>query len=149
LRLIRELLYSQPQGTGTRLAVALDHLNRTASRRTVVFLVSDFQDVNFERPLKIASQRHDLIPMVIDDPREFEIPNVGLIRLRDPETDRVIELDSASRRHREAYANFMRERAEERDRLFRRLRMSPIHFRTGDDFAKPLQRYFHSREVRR
>tara|TARA_R110002049_G_scaffold47902_1_gene138326 strand:+ start:5513 stop:6388 length:876 start_codon:yes stop_codon:yes gene_type:complete len=149
LRLIRELLYHESVGTGTRLSEALDHLNRTASRRSVVFVVSDFQDSDFQRSMKIARQRHDIIPMVIDDQREFEMPNVGLIRLRDPETDQVVELDTASRRHRIAYESFMRQRAASRDMLLRRMRMAPIHFRTGEDFVAPLQKYFHDREVRR
>ena len=149
LRLIRELLYCQPSGTGTRLSVALDHLNRTASRRSVVFIVSDFQDADFEQTLKITRRRHDVIPMVIDDRREFELPKVGLIHLRDPESGRTISLDTSSRRHREAYESFMQERSNSRDRLFRRLRMSPIHFRTGEDFVAPLQKYFHKRENQR
>jgi len=149
LRLIRELLYCQPVGSGTSLSAALDHLNRTAMRRTVVFLVSDFQDTDFERALKIARQRHDIVPMVIDDRRESELPNVGLIRLRDPESGQVVTVDTSSRRHRSAYQSYMRERSEARDQLFRRLRMAPIHFHTGGDFVVPLQRYFYQREAQR
>jgi uncharacterized protein (DUF58 family) len=149
LRLIREILYLQPVGSGTRLTAALDHLNRTASRRTVVFLVSDFQDDRYEKSLRIARRKHDVIPMVIEDERELELPNVGLLRLRDPESGKTLSVDTGNRRHRMAFRTFTRERSARRDQLFRRLGMSPIHFRTGQDFVVPLQRYFHQRETRR
>ena len=81
LRLIRELLYCEPIGRGTSVAAALEHLNRTASRRTVVFLVSDFLDSGYERALRVARRNHDIIPLVVSDRREHEMPNVGLIRI--------------------------------------------------------------------
>jgi uncharacterized protein (DUF58 family) len=149
LRLIRELLYCEPIGRGTNLTTAIEHLGRTSSRRSVVFLVSDFQDSGFERALRIARQRHDVIPLVVSDQREFEMPNVGLIRLRDAETGNVVELDTGSKRTRRQYEHLMRQRAEQRDTLFRRLRLDSIHLRTGEDFVEPLQRFFRQRELRR
>ncbi len=104
LRLIRELLYSQPVSRGTSMKTALDHLNRTATRRSVVFLLSDFQDHGFETTLKITRRQHDVIPCVITDGREFELPNVGLLRVRDPESNRVITMDTTSKRQRQAFA---------------------------------------------
>jgi uncharacterized protein (DUF58 family) len=149
LRIIRELLYCDPIGQGTSLRKALDHLNRTASRRTVVFLISDFQDRGYERALKIASNMHDIIPLVIADEREFKMPNVGLIRLRDAETGKMVVLDTFSRANRRAYENFARRQAEERDELFRSARLEPVHIFTGEDFVEPLRRFFHKREVHR
>jgi len=145
LRLIRELLYCKPIGTGTNLKKAIDHLNRTNKRRTVVFLVSDFQDANFEKPLKVASRKHDII---LNDPRESELPNVGLVRLRDAETGEVVMLDTASRKNRELFARLNQEQAAQRDTMFRRLKLEPIHIRTGQDPIEPLRRYFHKRESR-
>ncbi len=109
LRLIRELLYCQPIGRGTNVRAALEHLNRTASRRTVVFLISDFQDAGFEKTLRVTRRKHDVIPMVVTDPREDEMPNVGLLRLRDTETGKPFTIDTSSRRHRRAYRE-MRQR---------------------------------------
>lgn len=86
LRLIRELLFCEPVGNRTNLRRALEHLNRTSRRRTVVFLISDFQDSGFEATMKVACRKHDIIPVVISDPREGEMPNVGLVRLQDEET---------------------------------------------------------------
>ncbi|MCA9238372.1 MAG: DUF58 domain-containing protein [Planctomycetales bacterium] len=149
LRLIRELLYCQPMGAGTSLTKALEHLNRTMTRRTVVFVISDFQDTGYERSLKVARSKHDIIPVVVADERELTMPNVGLIRLRDAETGQVTMLDTFSRANRRAYEQHARSRMEERDALFRRLNLDPIHVYTGEDFVEPLQRFFHRRENRR
>ncbi|MCA9134231.1 MAG: DUF58 domain-containing protein [Planctomycetales bacterium] len=149
LRLIRELLYCQPIGSGTNLRGALEHLNRTAKRRTVVFLISDFQDSGYESALRVARRKHDLVPVVISDPREAQMPNVGLVRLQDAETGEVVLLDTASRKNREMFAELHRQQASERDHTFRRLRLDPLHLQTGDDLVEPLRRYFHQRENRR
>ncbi|UUO04388.1 DUF58 domain-containing protein [Blastopirellula sp. J2-11] len=148
LRLIRELLCCEPVGTGTNLRTVLEHLNRTAKRRTVVFLISDFQDGGYESALKAACRRHDIIPVVIADPREAQMPNVGLVRLHDAETGQVVVIDTASRKNRLLYAKLYVEQAESRDNLFRRLRLSPIHLQTGCDLVDPLRKYFHQRENR-
>ena len=149
LRIIRELLYCDPMGHGTNLQKALEHLNRTASRRTVVFLVSDFQDVGYERALRIASRKHDIIPIVVADQREFTMPNVGLVRLRDAETGNMVVLDTFSRANRRAYEEYARRQAEDRDALFRKLKLEPIHIYTGEDFVEPLRQFFHQREMHR
>lgn len=149
LRLIRELLHCQPQGRGTNVRAALDHLNHTASRRTVVFLISDFQDRGFDKTLRVTRRKHDVIPLVIDDPRESSLPNVGMICLRDAESGNLVTIDTASRRHRQAYAAMMRRRTEVRDEIFRRMRLQPIRLSTGEDYVEPLRRFFHRRELQR
>lgn len=149
LRLIRELLYCQPIGQGTSLRAALQHLNRTASRRSVVFLISDFQDNDYEKTLRVTRRKHDVIPMVISDRRETELPNVGLLNLRDPESGRMISIDTASARHRREFRERMHRKSQQRDELFRRLGLEPIRLRAGDDYVEPLQRFFHRREQRR
>lgn len=149
LRIIRELLYCEPMGQGTSIRKALEHLNRMASRRTVVFLISDFQDAGYERALKIARRKHDVIPIVVADEREFTMPAVGLVRLRDAETGKMIALDTFSRANRQTYEQLKRGQAEERDALFRWLQLDPILIYTGEDFVEPLQRFFHRREMHR
>ena len=149
LRLIRELLYCQPIGRGTSLRAAMEHLGRTASRRTVVFLISDFQDQGFENLLRVTRRKHDVIPIVISDAREANLPNVGLLRLRDAESGRTITIDTGSRRHRREYQTRMQQKADERTAMFRRLRLSPICVSTGEDYVEPLQRFFYRREMQR
>jgi uncharacterized protein (DUF58 family) len=149
LRLIRELLYCEPVGTGTCVRHAIEHLNRTSKRRSLVFLISDFQDAGFQSVLKVARRKHDIVPVVVHDPRESEIPNVGLIRLRDAETGQLAVLDTARRRNREAFHQASLRRAAARDAVFRRLQMEPVQLTTGEDLVEPLRRYFHARENRR
>lgn len=148
LRIIRDILYCQPVGAGTNLHNALDHLQRVAKRPAVVFFVSDFQDTGYERALKVASRRHDIIPVVISDPREQSLPNVGLVRLQDAETGTILTLDTSSRRNRQQYADLVRQQTAMRDRLFRKLGLSPLYLETGRDIVQPLHRYFHARESR-
>ncbi|MEZ6124532.1 MAG: DUF58 domain-containing protein [Planctomycetaceae bacterium] len=149
LRLIRELLYCQPVRRGTNLKAALEHLNRTVRRRAVVFVISDFLCGEFESVLKVACRRHDIIPVIVSDEREGQMPNVGLIRLQDAETGQTTVLDTSSRRVREQYAELRRQQSTERDAMFRRLKMDGLHLHTGRDLVEPLRKYFHRREARR
>ncbi len=148
LRIIRALLYCNPVGSGTSVRNAIEHLNRTCKRRSVVFLISDFFDQGFESVLKVAKRRHDIIPVVVSDPLEQKIPNVGLVRLRDSESGRIVSVDTSSRRNREKYQAIFRSKEEARARMFRKLQMEPLQLTTGTDIADRLRRYFHSREQR-
>ena len=149
LRIIRELLYHQPQGRGTDISEALSFLNRVTRRKAVCFLVSDFLASEYEPALRIARRRHDLIPIVVTDPREMTLPNVGLIALEDPETGEAALIDTTSRSLRERYANRMRAQRDERETMFRRMDTSTIDIRTDQSYVEPLVRFFHQRERRR
>jgi uncharacterized protein (DUF58 family) len=149
LRVIRELLYCEPIGRGTDIAATLDHINRTAKRRSVIFLISDFQDSDYQTPLRIARRKHDIIPIVVGDQRETEMPNVGIVELRDSETGEIVVFDTTSRHHRELYQKQASLEAENREQLFRKLKMDPIYINTGEDMVDPLRRFFHKREARR
>ena len=111
-----------------------------------MFLISDFQDIGFEATLKVARRKHDIIPVVISDPREREMPNVGLVRLQDEETGEVIMLDTASPGNRRLFTKLYQQQAAARDGMFRRQRLEPLHLETGRDLVDPLRRYFHQRE---
>lgn len=149
LRMIRELLYCQPLGKGTSIRGAIEHLNRVSHRRSLVFLISDFQDQAYEPALRIARRKHDIIPIVIQDRHETQLPNVGLIRLRDAETGVEVVVDTASRRNRRRFSQVQQQWADNRRALFRRLQLDSIELFTGDDPVEPLRRYFHQRELRR
>jgi uncharacterized protein (DUF58 family) len=149
LRVIRELLYHRPQGTGTDLAAAFDYLNRVTTRRSVVFLVSDFQAGGYETSLSIARRRHDVIPISITDRREIELPNVGLIELIDAETGQTVVVDTSHRKLRRDYTTTAGARQITRERLFRRMDIDEIPVLTGESFVEPIKRFFHKREMRR
>lgn len=148
LRIIRELLYCDPVGTGTNIRNAIEHLNRTGKRRSVVFLISDFFDQGFESVLKVAKRRHDIIPIVVSDPLEQRLPKVGLVRLRDSESGRTVSVDTSSRRNREKYQAIFLQKQNSRTQMFRKLQLEPLRLTTGTDIADPLRRYFHGREQR-
>jgi uncharacterized protein (DUF58 family) len=149
LRVIRELLYHQPQGTGTDLAAAFDYLNRVTTRRSVVFLVSDFQASGYETSMSIAKRRHDIIPICIADRWEAELPDVGLVELLDAETGQSVVVDTSSKRLRQEYRAAAQAAATQRDQLFRRMDIDSVRVSTGEPFDEPLRRFFRKREARR
>ena len=148
LRVIRELLFHEPAGRGTDLSAALEHLSRVARRRSVVFVVSDFQDRGYEAVLRVAKRRHDLIPVIITDPREREMPDVGLAELWDSETGELVVVDTSSGRFRDGYATEVKREAGLRRQMFQRLDIGTIELATGQPFVEPLREYFHRRRAR-
>jgi uncharacterized protein (DUF58 family) len=148
LRLIREILYFEPKGKGTLPAVALQYMNQVLHRRSVVFLISDFQAPSFSKELGVASRRHDLIAIPIIDPREEELPDVGLLTLEDAETGEQIEIDTSNRETRLGFLKAADEQAAERLRDFRRKRVDTISLKTDQDYIPALRAFFRTRERR-
>jgi len=148
LRMIREILFFEPKGRGTAPGDALDFLNSVVHRRSVVFLVSDFQAPDFSKQLAVTGRRHDLIAIPIVDPREEELPDVGLVTLEDAETGEQIEINTSDRRARLAYMSAVSDRAAARLRDFRRQRIDAISLRTNDDYVPALRTFFRTRERR-
>jgi uncharacterized protein (DUF58 family) len=148
LRVIRELLYFEPEGKGTNIQAALEYLNRVMKRKAVVFLVSDFIAGGYEQSLRIISRKHDLIPITITDPREMELPKVGLLELEDEETGEMIMLDTFDAKVREAYRNLALQQQTVRERLFRSMKMDHIDVRTSEPYVNALINFFRRRASR-
>ncbi|MEM7229262.1 MAG: DUF58 domain-containing protein [Planctomycetota bacterium] len=149
LRVLREVLSVDPEGQGTDISAALDHLNRIQTRRAVVFLISDLQDEGYERALRIARGRHDVIVIDVSDPREHALPAVGLVQFTDAESGRQVLVDTSSRRWRAAYQQEQSHRREQRTSILRRSRVDCIELSTGTSFVDPLVRFFRTRGARR
>jgi uncharacterized protein (DUF58 family) len=149
LRIIRELLYHEPQGRGTDISEALAFLNRVTRRKSVCFLVSDFLADDFEPAARIARRRHDLIPIAITDPREWELPKAGFVEVQDSETGEVMLVDTSSRRVRANYAAERKRAAERLTTVFRRMDTELIELRTDESYVEPLVRFFRKRERKR
>jgi uncharacterized protein (DUF58 family) len=149
LRVVRELLYHQPVSRGTDVSAALEYLSRVFSRRTVAFLISDFLAPDFVRPLRVVRHRHDLIPVVVRDERERELPPVGFVEFVDPETGERLSFNTRSRRDRRQYAALAARRDAELTSVFRRLRIDTIPVETGASFVEPLAAFFRKRGRRR
>jgi uncharacterized protein (DUF58 family) len=148
LRVIRELLAFQPVGRGTNITAALDHVNRILRSRSVLFLISDFQDSGYERSVRIAKRRHDVIVVDVIDRRERSLPRMGLVELADNETGRRIIVDTSSSRWRRSYEQLIERELEGRDRRLRQLKLDCIRVHTGESFVEPLVRFFRTREAR-
>lgn len=148
LRLIREMLYFEPQRRGTDLAGALDYVNRVQSRRAVVFLISDFFGADFSKPLNVASRKHDLIAMPVRDPGEEILPNIGLVTLEDAETGRQIEVNTSGRAAMNAFQALEDRRRAELEKLFRSRGVDVVPLRTDQDYLIPLRAFFEQRERR-
>ncbi len=149
LRIVRDLLAHQPTSRGTDIAGAIDEMNRIQKRRAVVFVVSDFLDEGWERPLAIARRRHDVIPVLIFDRRERELPAMGLVELTDEETGKSVIVDTSSRTVRENFRRQGELRALQFELAVRRLKMDPLMLETGIDYVEPITTYFRKREARR
>ncbi len=130
LRVIRELLYFQPEGNQTDISTALTYLRNVVSRRNVVFLVSDFMAKGYEKALKVAHHRHDIIAITITDPREMELPKLGFIQLEDAETGGEILIDTSNAELRRSFFGASSEEKRERDRLFRSINVDQVDITT-------------------
>ena len=148
LRLIREILFFAPKGRGTEPGDALDYLNRVLHRRSVVFLISDFQAPDFSKQLSVTGRRHDLIAIPIVDPREEELPDVGRVTLEDAETGEQVEINTSDRRTRLGYQSAVEQRTADRLRDFRRKRIDAISLKTNQDYVPALRTFFKTRERR-
>jgi uncharacterized protein (DUF58 family) len=148
LRVIREVLSLTPAGRGTDIPAALEHLARVTKRRCVVFLVSDFLDPTCRQALKIAAKRHDLIAVVLNDPREATLPAVGLVELEEAETGARYVVDTGDARVRDAFAKQAAAARAERDRMLRSCDVDAIAVDTDKPYTQALLRFFRMRERR-
>ena len=148
LRVVRELLYSEPEGTGTDIPMALDYLANVVRRHAVVFLVSDFQTGGYERALAVANRRYDLIAVDVSDPREQELPRVGMVELEDAETGERISVDAGDRKFVERFAREVERRRAEKELGFKRLGVDRIAVSTDLPYVEPLERFFRMRARR-
>ena len=154
LRVVRDILYHEPQGVGTDTVKTLDAVNNLLHRRAVVFLISDFETsggdpevarAHLRRAVRQTNRRHDLIALHIEDPREKELPNVGIIALEDAETGEIIELNTARATVRKRFSELSLERAQRLKSDLRAEGVDIVQLRTDTPYIPPLQRFFKSR----
>jgi uncharacterized protein (DUF58 family) len=147
LRIVREVLFHQSVGTGTRIADALERASRTVRRRSLIFLISDFlQDTGYESALSIAARKHEVIPVVLIDPRAEDLPPIGIVETSDLETGARRIIDASDPKIRSAFASQVRARRETRQAIFRRVAVEGVELRMDADIVPPLLAYFRKRE---
>ena len=149
LRIIREVLAFQPTGKGTDIAGALEYFSAVIKKRSICFILSDFMSNEFDRPLKIASKKHDLVALRIHDTREDTLPNVGLVPMQDAETEKMLFVDTSSKRVRDNFAKNRAQATAKLRKLFPASGVDLIDITTGTDYVKPLINFFKTRGKRR
>lgn len=145
LRIISEILTFDPEHRGTSLAAALNHINHAISRRAVIFLISDFMDDEYERALKIAARKHDVIAVPVVDGAELELPNAGWITFEDSETGEVVELNTSDPRVRATFAKGAQERVANLRHMLRRAGLDTIEVQTDKPYLHSLTKFFETR----
>lgn len=146
LRLVRDILDFDPPARGTDLQGAIEFLARVLHRRSVIFLLSDFFDEGWERPLTALAVRHDVVALTLEDRRDRALPDVGLVEVVEPETGARRWLDTSSEKVRRAWADAAARRTASRRAAFQKAGIDAIPIDTLDDWVEPLRRFFEARE---
>jgi uncharacterized protein (DUF58 family) len=145
MRLVREVLAADETREGTDITVALRFLNNVQKRKAVVFLVSDFQDSGYEKELRVMARRHDVIACPISDPCEFELPNVGLVEMQDPESGELLLVDTGSAAVRKAFAERASQDNGQLMKFFKRNGIDSISLSTGRPYIDDVRALFRRR----
>lgn len=145
LRIIREVLSFEPEGKSTNLKGALEFMNNAIKKKSIAFLISDFIDEGYEKILRIVGRKHDLIGIVLEDKREKEIPNIGMIKLTDSENGNERWIDTGSRRVRAMILNERLENEKQRDSVFIKSGLDKIEVTTDANYIQPLVQFFRRR----
>jgi uncharacterized protein (DUF58 family) len=147
-RLIKEIFTYEPQQLTTHIDGALSYLNRVVKRHAIVFLISDCMDSGFESSFRLTAKKHDLTVIRICDPAEDELPNLGLMTLRDPETGQIALINTRSRALREKWHSDRTDRAAQLSALFKKAGVDTAEIRTDGSVVEPLTRLFDRRRKR-
>ena len=146
--LIRTILNFVPEGRRTDLNLPLEYLLRVQKRKSVTFLISDFQADGYLRNLRLVRQKHDLIAIAITDPREYELPDVGWVHLEDSETGETLLVDTSDRQMVQQWTQFKMKQRQDRKKQFHANGVDIIEIRTDQSLTQPLIRFFKMREKR-
>ena len=145
LRIIRELLEFQPKNTKTDITVALKYLTNAIKKRSIAFMISDFIGGDFTDAMKIASRKHDLIAMRIYDKREKELPNMGLLKTRDPESGKIIWMNTSNKKVRMAYGEAISRKEKKINEIFAKTGVDTVSIATDESYMAPLSNLFKRR----
>jgi len=148
LRIIRDILYYQPQNKKTHLRYAIESLNKILNHKAVIFLVSDFYDTEYEKPLKILAHKHDVIAINVYDPFERNLPDVGLINLMDSETGSECFLDTSNKKIRDVYSTEAESAVKKLNSFFLSNSIDKIDIDVTCSYVKSLRSFFEVRAKR-
>ena len=142
LYIVRELLTATPKHTGTNIKEALRFFQRSNSQKSIAFIMSDFIDENYEHSLRIMGRRHDVIGLKVYDKMDSQLPDIGMVKVQDLETQQAQWLDTSDTMVRHSYhQNFINQSAASKN-IFKKAGADLLHLRTDDDYVKILQQFF-------
>ena len=142
LHIIRELLVFEPASNQTNIGEALKYFTNAIKNRSTAFIISDFIDSGFERTLTIANNKHDIAAMQVYDIREAELPDVGLIKVKDAETGERIWVDTSDKRLRTSYKHKWNERQLALQKTFKQSGVDSVTMSTSEDYVRALMKLF-------
>jgi uncharacterized protein (DUF58 family) len=148
LRVIRELLYFNPESRRTCIAKGLEYLLKGLKRRSIIFIVSDFDDENYSKPLQILNKKHDVVAIQLLDNREQELPNIGLLKLEDAESGETIFVNTADKQFIKLYSDYVAEKRQQLAKEAKMMDLDLIQINTAKSYVEPLVRFFKMRESR-
>lgn len=148
LRIIHELITFEPSSKKTDISEALKYLTNAIKKRATTFLISDFMDTHYKKALQIASRKHDLAAIQVYDVTETQLPDVGLIKINDPETGKEEWIDTSYIAVRKAYANWWKKHQDSLKLNFNSSGVDWVKLTTNEDYVKPLLKLFKMRESR-
>ena len=148
LRVVREALYSEQSGEGTDINKVLESFSKISTRKTITFIISDFQTENFKKTISIANKKHDIIAVTIMDPAEKDLPNVGILKVHDAETGEEKYIDTRDNKTMKEYRENFLKRTKERDDLLKSVNVDRIDIWTNKSYVDPLVKFFKMRSKR-
>ncbi|MCH8272142.1 MAG: DUF58 domain-containing protein [Candidatus Marinimicrobia bacterium] len=148
LRVLREIVYHEPENTGTNMRSALEYLLRVIRRNSVVFILSDFMDDGYQKSLRVLSSKHDVIAIKVTDKLEMELPDAGLISLVDAETGENVVIDTSDKKIRNSYSALRKAQNEGLEKMFKKINLDHITIKTGESYVEPLYKFFRVRAKR-
>lgn len=149
LRIIRELIEFRPKGTKTKISEGLKFLNSVIKKRCTTFLISDFFDADYSDALKIANKKHDIVSLSIYDPRDLHLPDIGLIKVRDAETNEIVFADTSDKDVRNAYETYAKKRQKNIHENFRKTGVDSAFICTNESYVTPLMNLFKRRGAKK
>lgn len=148
LFIVRELLTSTPKRTGTNISEALKFFQRSNNQKSIAFIMSDFIDDNYEQGLRVMGRRHDVIGLKVYDKMDSQLPDIGMVKVQDLETEKMQWLDTSDAMIRHSYHQNFIDLSSKSQNIFKKAGGDLLHIRTDDDYVKILQKFFLRRKKR-
>jgi uncharacterized protein (DUF58 family) len=146
---LRDILYLQPKGSGTDIALAVQYIYRLIKKRSIIFVISDFLDEQYDDSLKLLAKKHDVVALQVIDEAEINLPRAGLLKLKDPETGTTFTVNSNSARVRASYNALAQKQQEELEIRFKKNKIDLVTIRTDQSYVKELMKFFKVRLKRK